>query len=249
MRSPPSPDSTRTRLAENLEAVRERIASAAARAGRDPAGATLVAVTKTVPPEVVRLLPGLGVPDVGENRVQAAAAKVPESGADLRWHMIGPLQRNKARRALGLFSLFHALDSRKLLRHLDRVADEEGETVRGLLQVNISGETQKHGFARDLLPTVLDEATNLARIRIMGLMGMGPWTAEPEEVRPLFRGLRETLEEVNRAGWYREPLTELSMGMSNDFEVAVEEGATLVRVGTAIFEGVAAADRQVRKAN
>ncbi|MHC4471382.1 MAG: YggS family pyridoxal phosphate-dependent enzyme [Planctomycetota bacterium] len=236
------PAKTPERLVRNVEEVWARIRESARRVDRDPTDVTLVAVTKTVPPEVVRLLPAVGVTDVGENRIQQAEEKHQEGVEGLRWHMIGHLQRNKARRALGIFSLIHSLDSEKLLAQLDRLAAEREVRVETLVQVNISAEDQKHGIEPEAVREFLGAARERAGVRILGLMGMGPFVADPEEVRPMFRDLRTLLEEANREGWYPEPLTELSMGMTNDFEVAVEEGATLVRVGTALFTGVKAGE-------
>ncbi|MDQ5854281.1 MAG: YggS family pyridoxal phosphate-dependent enzyme [Chloroflexota bacterium] len=239
-------------IGRNIAAVRARIAAAADRAGRDPATVTLVAVTKTQPPEAVAAV-AAGVADVGENRVQEAAEKIPlVEVADLRWHLIGHLQRNKARKAAAIFDLIHSLDSVRLAETLDRhVAQDTPPHPDGtprrlpvLLQVNIAGEAQKEGFElsgglgnREALPGFWEDVEHilgLQHLDVRGLMTIAPYVADPEQVRPVFRALRELRDELAvrfpAASWQ-----ELSMGMTGDFEVAVEEGATLVRVGTAIF--------------
>jgi hypothetical protein len=222
-------------LRERVAAVRSRIGAAAARAGRESGKVTLVAVTKTVSPAVVALVPLAGILDVGENRVPPAQAKRTSAPAGLRWHLIGHLQRNKARRALEIFTIFHSVDSERLLVHLDRIAGEMAVAPEVLLQVKISGEAQKHGVAPDDVRSLLSAAAEAKALRVRGLMAMASFVDDPEDVREEFRLLAGLLAEANRDGWYREPLTELSMGMTNDFEVAVEEGATMVRVGTALF--------------
>ncbi len=218
--------------------VRARIAAAARRVGRDPAEVTLVAVTKTVSPALARLLPAAGVADAGENRVQEAERKTVPPVPGLRWHLVGHLQTNKARRAVEMFALLHSVDSARLVEALDRCGGQRGVPVDVLLQVNISAEDQKSGVGPEDLPRLLGAAAAAEHVRVHGLMGMGPLTGDPEACRPLFRQLRVLRERANAEGWYPRPLTMLSMGMTNDFEVAVEEGATLVRIGTALFRGV-----------
>lgn len=233
------PASSVLRLARNVEAVRTRIDVAAARAGRPAGSARLVAVTKTIPAEVVAGLAALGVADVGENRIPEAEEKMDALGGEFRWHLVGHLQRNKARRAVGRFALIHSLDSERLLEHLDRIASENaGTVVKALVQVNVSGEDQKHGVEPDRVRDLLAAARGAANVEIRGLMGMAALEADPEAARPAFRLLARIRDDANAGGWYRTPLDELSMGMTNDFEVAVEEGATLVRIGTALFTGV-----------
>lgn len=237
------------RIRLNIASIYERIGAAAVRAGRDPGAVTLVAVTKTHPAEIVRAAAAAGVRDVGENRVQEAGEKYAECASEpLRWHLIGHLQRNKARRAAEIFDLIHSVDSLRLAETLDRYV---AEGARGsldarlpiLLQVNVAGETQKEGF--DLpggranqaqMPGFIEAVARivaLEHIEVRGLMTIAPYVEDPEQVRPVFRALRELRDELALrfpAAWH-----DLSMGMTGDFEVAVEEGATLVRVGRAIF--------------
>jgi len=199
------------KLARNFAEVRTRIRDAAVRAGRDPGDVTIVAVTKMVPVEVMRMLPAVGLTDIGENRVPAAVEKFPRAPPDLTWHMIGHLQRNKARRALEIFTIFHSVDSERLLRTLDRLAGEMEVAPEILLQVNISGEAQKQGLAPASVRSLLAVASAAEFIRVRGLMGMAHLAADPEETRPGFRLLAELLAEANREGWYREPLVALSI--------------------------------------
>lgn len=226
------------RLAENVESVRQRIAEAARRSGRTPDSITLVAVTKRNPPELVRPLVALGERNLGENYPQELWKKAEALGdLDVRWHLIGHLQGNKARKTLPMVRFVHAVDSLKLLQALDTLAAETPDPPRVCLQVNTSHEAAKHGWEPSGL---LDEADAIAacrRIPIAGLMTMAGFGTTAESARPSFVLLRETRDALRaRAGL---PLKELSMGMSNDFETAIEEGATLVRVGSALFEGVA----------
>jgi pyridoxal phosphate enzyme (YggS family) len=221
----------------NVEAVRGRIAAAARRSGRDPADVTLVAVTKQSPPDLIRPLIDCGATELGENYAQELWKKA-EALADRRihWHLIGHLQGNKAKRTLPLVRLIHAVDSLKLLQVIDDLAAVLAEPPAVCLQVNTSGEPAKHGWVG---PAILPDADAIAACRhvpIVGLMTMAAWGTTAETARPSFaqlRGLRDALRE--RTGL---PLDQLSMGMSNDFEAAIEEGATLVRIGSALFEGV-----------
>ena len=224
------------RIAENLGRVRQRMSAAADRAGRDPEDICLVAVTKTVGAEEVRVLYDLGVRDFGENRVMDAVPKVEAfAGSGARWHMIGHLQRNKVKKVVGVYSLIHAVDSMRLLKEVqDRSAQAEVETDV-LIQVNVSGEASKFGLEPEELADVLAEVRGGSHVRAVGLMTMAPIVTEPEETRPMFRRLRELLE-AHAGDDPRTPLSELSMGMTQDFEVAIEEGATLVRVGSAILK-------------
>jgi pyridoxal phosphate enzyme (YggS family) len=233
-----TPSSPADRLAANLADVKARIEAAAGRASRDPAGVTLLVVTKGVPVEALRRLPDLGVSEVGESRIQEAGPKIDVLGDVFRWHLIGHLQRNKARRAIRGFTLIHSVESMKLLDHLDRIAGELGRKVSVLLQVNISEEGQKYGIEPGEVRSFLSKAAARERVEIRGLMGMAPYVAAPEECRSCFSHLARIRDEANAASWYRRPLPELSMGMTNDFEIAVEEGATIVRVGTAVFRDV-----------
>ncbi len=222
----------RDEIGRNVRLVLERIGQAAQRAGRDPASVRLVAATKTVPPESVREAIDAGVRIVGENRVQEALAKMSALGADGRvaWHFIGQLQRRKARSVVGAFQLIHSVDSVALAEELDRRAREAGVRQAILLEVNVGGEASKAGFAPETLPEAVQAVERLEHVAIGGLMTVPPPTIDPEGARPYFRRMREWLEACARPG-----MTELSMGMSHDFDVAIEEGATLVRVGTAIF--------------
>jgi len=224
-------------FADNLRRVQERIAAAAERAGRDPSEVTLVAVTKTHPPEVIRAAYELGLRDFGENRVEEAAGKVSKLPKDITWHMVGHLQSRKAALAADLFDIIHSVDSVKLARRLDRFCAERNRLMPVLLEINVSGELSKYGFPladRDMLGTAVAEMLALSHVRIEGLMTMAPIVSDPEETRPVFRGLRE-LREALAARFPQVEWRHLSMGMTDDFEVAIEEGATMVRIGRAIF--------------
>jgi PLP dependent protein len=227
------------RIRQNLESVRSRIADAARRSGREAGSVTLVAVTKKWPVEMVRPLAEAGALDLGENYPQELWRKV-EALADLeppaRWHLIGHLQGNKAKRTLPLVKMIHAVDSLKLLQSLDAMASELANPPSVCLQVNSSGEEAKHGWSAE---SILAEAEAIAacrKIPIVGLMTMAAWGTDAESARPSFVALRQVRDELRRRTDL--PLPELSMGMSGDFESAIEEGATLVRVGSALFEGV-----------
>ena len=220
-------------IAENLESVQARIATACARAGRAPDAVRLLAVSKTYGPDAVQAAAAAGQRLFGENRVQEAAAKIPECPGNLEWHLIGHLQSNKAALAARLFDWVHSVDSAKLLEALDRHAAEAGRTLRALVQVNVSGERSKSGLAPGAAAEVLALADRLRNVRIVGLMTIPPLAEDPETARPYFRKLREL-----RDGWAAATgldLAELSMGMTHDLDVAIEEGATFVRVGTGIF--------------
>ncbi len=222
-------------IARNLLSVRNRIAAACGRAGRSPDAVTLVAVTKTVTPAEVAALHRLGVRDFGENRVADGIGRKRALGADdSRWHLIGHLQRNKAAEALaGGFTRIHSVESEKLLAVLERECGRLGTRAEILLEVNVSGEESKYGLAPGALAAAAEMAAGLEHVALSGLMTMAPFTDDPETSRPYFRTLAalrdETAARIGRA------LPQLSMGMTGDFEVAVEEGATLVRVGTALF--------------
>jgi pyridoxal phosphate enzyme (YggS family) len=224
-------------IADRVAAVRERIARAAARAGRRPQDVTLVAVSKTFPPEAVREAFAAGLRDFGENRVQEAEGKVAalsaERAAGLRWHLVGHLQSNKARKAVPLFDLVHSLDGADLGRRLEHIAAEQQRRLRALVQVDLAGEASKSGLAEGELFSALEDLRELKAVSVVGLMVLPPFEEEPERARPFFRRLRELRDEAARRSLLGGQ--ELSMGMSHDFEVAIEEGATIVRVGTAIF--------------
>jgi pyridoxal phosphate enzyme (YggS family) len=220
-------------LEENSRKVRERIEAACARAGRSPDEITLVAVSKSQPPEAVRAAVSLGQLVFGENRVQEAKAKIPLCPERARWHLIGHLQSNKARDAVALFSMVESVDSLHLAEELEKWADKQAKTLRILLEVNIAGESSKFGYSPEAVLRELPQINGLRHLELHGLMTIAPYTTDAEKVRPVFRKLRELktgCEQVLGA-----PLQHLSMGMSGDFEVAIEEGATIVRIGTALF--------------
>ncbi len=220
-------------LAANLADLRRRMAAAAERAGRDPASVTLMAVTKHQPPEVVRAALDAGLTCFGENRVQEAKAKIPLCPGRARWQMIGHLQSNKCRDAAALFEMIQSVDSLTLAQELNQQCEKAGRTLPILLEVNVAGEASKFGYAPGALLAEFMELNQLPRLEIHGLMTVAPYSTTPERVRPAFRRLRElqtACEQILGA-----PLLQLSMGMSGDFEVAIEEGATLVRIGTALF--------------
>ncbi len=224
-------------IADAVRKVRDRITASAVKAGRDPAEIRLVAVSKTVGPGRIIEAVKAGVTVLGENRVQEAREKIPEiaslfAGGSVEWHLIGHLQRNKARTAVMLFDLIHSVDSVALSAELDKQAGKTGKVQDILVQVKLSGEAAKHGIPENDLTGLLDAVMQMNNLRLRGLMTMPPFSADPEGARPYFRKLREIAEALVQKGF---PANELSMGMSNDFEIAIEEGATLVRVGTAIF--------------
>jgi pyridoxal phosphate enzyme (YggS family) len=224
-------------IADRVAAVRERIRRAAARAGRSPDDVVLVAVTKTHPPEVVREAFAAGLRDFGENRVQEAEGKVLAladlRAAGIRWHLVGHLQSNKARKAVPLFDLVHSLDDADLGRRLDRLGTEEARVVRTLVQVDLAGEGTKSGLPEAALLPTLEALRGLSSLRVEGLMVLPPFEEDPERTRPYFRRLRELRDRARAQSLL--PGSDLSMGMSHDFEVAIEEGATHVRVGTELF--------------
>jgi len=224
-------------IADRVADVRERIRSAARRAGRAPDAVTLVAVSKTFPGESVRAAFEAGVREFGENRVQEAEPKIGAlqtlKGQGLRWHLVGHLQSNKARRAIELFDVIQSLDSVDLGKRLARLAGEAGREAKTLLQVDLAGETTKFGLPEKDAHAALRALRELSDLRVEGLMVLPPWSDDPEEARPYFRRLRAIRDEAAAEGLLDGE--ELSMGMSHDFEVAVEEGATIVRIGTAIF--------------
>lgn len=220
-------------LAANLASVQQRVAAACERSRRDPGTVTLMAVTKSHPPETVRAAAELGLALFGENKVQEARAKIPLCPGRLRWHMIGHLQSNKAREAVELFEMIQSVDSLQLAQEINKRAGQASNTLPLLLEVNVAGEATKYGYAPDRLLKELEQINALPRIEIHGLMTIAPWTPEPEKVRPVFRRLRELKEQCEQT--LGAPLPHLSMGMSGDFEVAIEEGATLVRLGTALL--------------
>jgi PLP dependent protein len=222
-----------TSIAENLEQVREQIAGAAAKVGRAAGEIELVAITKTHPADKVRETIEAGQTLFGESRVQEARAKIPELPSNLRWHFVGHLQKNKIRHALPLFEMFHSVDSLGLAQEINRIAEEEGMHPRVLLEVNVAREGSKFGFSLHKLREHMEELLALSRLSIEGLMTIPPLAEQAETSRKYFvqlRALRNSLEKQ-----FALKLPQLSMGMTQDFLIAVEEGATLVRVGTAIF--------------
>ena len=224
-------------LARRLAEVRERIASAAAKSGRRPDEVRLVAVSKTYPAEDIRAAVAAGQAAFGENRVQEALQKI-EACRDLpiRWHLVGHLQSNKARKAAAAFSCIHSVDSVELVEAIDRAAAASGASPEILVQVDLAGEATKHGAPAAQLRAIVDAAAVCRAARLAGLMLLPPFLEDPEEVRPYFRTLRQLRDRLVADGAAPAArLRELSMGMSHDFEVAVQEGATMVRVGTAIF--------------
>jgi len=227
-------------ILDNLERVREQIAQAAAKAGRDVKDVELVAIAKTHPAEKVREAVEAGQTLFGESRVQEARAKIPELSSNIRWHFVGHLQKNKVRQALPLFEMIHSVDSLALAQDINRIAEEEGLYPRVLLEVNVAGEGSKFGFGPANLREQMEALLALPRLSIEGLMCIPPLAVESEDSRKFFvqvRKLRDSLEKE-----FSIKLPQLSMGMTQDFPIGIEEGATLVRVGTAIF-----GERRARK--
>ena len=227
------PHSTRVDLAANLKAIQSRIQAACARAERDPASVHLLAVSKGHSPDAVRAVAELGLTLFGENKVQEAKAKIPLCPGHLRWHMIGHLQTNKCRDAVHFFEMIQSVDSLELAEEINKRCGQAAKTMPILLEVNIAGEASKVGYPPDRLLKELELINALQRLEIQGLMTIAPWTTEPERVRPLFKQVRELKERSEQI--LGAPLPHLSMGMSGDFGVAIEEGATIVRIGTALF--------------
>lgn len=225
-------------LRSRLDAVDERLHAACRRAGRSRAEVTLVAVTKTTTADVATLLPGLGVVDLGESRPQELWQKAAALPNSVRWHLIGHLQRNKVERTVPLVHLIHSVDSTRLLLALDKEAEGRTGGLPVLLEVNASREKAKHGFAPEELPGLADLLGALRNVRLRGLMTMAAPEENPERCRPTFSLLRGLRDQLQAAVGTAHRLEHLSMGMTNDYEVAVEEGATLVRLGTALFEGL-----------
>lgn len=224
-------------LSERLKELRRRIADSARRSGRDAGDVRLIAVSKTQPTEVLRRALRAGVTDFGENRVQEAEGKILEIGREeAQWHLIGHLQSNKARRAVLLFDSIHSLDSGELASRLNRLCLEEGrDQLPVMIQVDLGGEETKTGANESELPELVEQVASCERLRLIGLMTLPPFFEDAEKARPFFRRLRELRDRFKDAGAFGDAPGELSMGMSNDFELAIEEGASLVRVGTAIF--------------
>jgi len=228
--------SRRDEIAASLSAVRQRLARAIDRAGRFPSSVRLVAVSKTRPAGDVRAAFDAGQLEFGENRVQEALEKIAAtSDIPITWHLVGHLQSNKARRAAASFACIHSIDSAEVLKRVDAAAGEAGRRTELLVQVDLAGEATKHGAPAEAWLSLFDAAADCRAARVTGLMLLPPFTPDPEDARPYFRRLRALRDELAGRGVPADMLRELSMGMSHDFEVAVEEGATIVRVGTAIF--------------
>jgi pyridoxal phosphate enzyme (YggS family) len=223
-------------IQENLYSVRARIGQAATRAGRNPADVRLIAVSKTFPIDDVRAAYDAGQRDFGENRVQEALQKIGAgAGLDIRWHLIGHLQSNKARKAAESCALIHSIDSVDLLERIDQAAAAAGRSPDLLVQADLALESTKHGAPLADVPRIFEQAERCTAARVVGLMLLPPLAENPEDARPWFRQLRELRDSLASNGVPAARLRELSMGMSHDFEVAIEEGATMVRVGSAIF--------------
>lgn len=220
-------------LAANLASIQQRIEAACARAGRAPAEVALMAVTKGQPPEAVKAAAEAGLTLFGENKVQEGKAKIGLSSGKLHWHLIGHLQTNKCRDAVHFFEMIQSVDSLHLALEINKRAEQAAKTVPILLEVNAAGEASKFGYKPEVLLQELMKINALPKVEIHGLMSVPPWSLEPEKLRPVFRQLRELKQECEQR--FGAPLPHLSMGMSGDFEVAIEEGATIVRIGTALF--------------
>jgi pyridoxal phosphate enzyme (YggS family) len=223
-------------ISENIARIRQRIAAACIRAGRTPSEVTLIAVTKTFPAGLVKDVVREGIEDLGENYVQELLRK--RAGLEVetvRWHFIGHLQSNKVRQIAPWIAMVHAVDSHSVARELDRQAAKAGRSIEALVEVNTTGEVSKYGLAPDAVAGFVREIAGFEALRVRGLMTIGPFLPDPEGSRPMFRRLRELSRRVADAGGGKVEMRHLSMGMSGDFEVAIEEGATMVRLGTAIF--------------
>ena len=220
-------------IAANLNDIRQRVAAACARAGRDPSSVTLVTVSNGHPADMVRAAADLGLSLFGESKVQEAKIKISQCPGSLQWHLIGHLQSNKCRDAVHFFTMIQSVDSLDLAREINKFAEKSAKTMPVLLEINVAGEASKFGYSPEKVLLEFKEINALPKLEVHGLMTVAPWTQEPEKVRPVFRRLAELkkqCEEILGA-----PLPHLSMGMSGDFEVAVEEGATMIRLGSAVL--------------
>jgi pyridoxal phosphate enzyme (YggS family) len=220
-------------FANNLNLIRQRMAAAGARAGRDASSVTLLAVSKTHPPETIQHAVDCGQLHFGENKIQEAKAKIPLCPGRARWQFIGHLQSNKVRDAVEVFELIQGVDSLTIAREISKRAEQAGKTMPILLEVNVAGEASKFGYKPEAILADLNELNSLPRIEVHGLMAIPPYNPVPENSRPYFQKLRELKGQCEQV--LGVPLPHLSMGMSGDFEVAIEEGATIVRIGTALF--------------
>ena len=230
-------ESAEAQLAARFKHVRDQLAAAAERCGRSPDEVKLIAISKTHPASAITELIELGATDVGENRVQEAGAKIADVGREkVRWHLVGHLQANKARRAVGLFDVIHSLDSIDLAQRLDRLCQEkQRESLSVLIQVDLGHEETKSGVDEAALGDLAETVRSLPQLELIGLMTLPPFFDDAEDSRPFFRRLRELRDELGSRGAFGDRKGELSMGMTHDFAVAIEEGATMVRIGTAIF--------------
>lgn len=222
-------------IKENLETVQKRISETVLKTGRQPGDITLVAVTKTVPADLVNQAIGCGVSVIGENRVQEAVQKYPEITGSVQWHLIGHLQSNKAKKAVEMFSLIHSVDSLDLAQEIGRRALAADKVQEILLEVNTSGEPQKYGFQTGDVINAVSEIKDVKGVKVMGLMTVAPLTEDDQRVRKAFRRLRIIFQEAAKLNLPNVQMKHLSMGMSGDFETAIEEGSTMVRIGSAIF--------------
>lgn len=220
-------------LDQNLESIQQRIRSACERAGRNPSDITLLAVSKGQPPEVINEAAKLGLTLLGENKVQEAKAKIPLCSGRLRWQMIGHLQTNKVRDAVQLFEMIQSVDSLDLAEEIQKRCEQAGKTMPVLLEVNLAGEASKFGYAPDQLISDILKINALSRLEVHGLMTVPPYTTDENRLRPIFRQMRDLKQRCEQI--LGAPLPQLSMGMSGDFEMAIEEGATIIRIGTALF--------------
>ncbi|MBA7511412.1 Pyridoxal phosphate homeostasis protein [subsurface metagenome] len=222
-------------IRENLERIKEKIRVKSELVGRDPQEITLVAVTKTVEADRIEEAIAAGVNIIGESRIQEAKEKYRKVESRIIWHLVGHLQRNKAKDAVKIFDLIHSVDSAELAKEIDKQAKKIGKIQKILVEANVSGEESKYGLNPEGVITFLQEVSGLPNIKVEGLMTMAPLYENPEDCRPCFRKLRELIEEVKAKNIKNVEMTYLSMGMSNDFEVAIEEGSNMVRIGRAIF--------------
>lgn len=220
-------------LADRLQEIRDRLTAAAARSGRKPEEVELLAVSKTYPVEIIQQAVDAGQVSFGENRVQEIVLKQPQLPGKLQWHLIGPLQSNKVRKVLPLVKMIHAVDSLDIAQDINRIAAEMGLHPKVLIEINVAAESSKHGFTASAIRAQLEALYELDRLYIQGVMCIPPFDPVPENSRRYFTMLREIRDELEKLGGA--PLPVLSMGMSHDFEVAIEEGASIVRVGSAIF--------------
>ena len=234
-------------IAHNLREVRARVNEAAHRVNRNPEEITLLVVTKEIAVEALSLLPSLGITEIGENRVQEAISKAVAAPPNLNWHLVGHLQTNKVKKAVSLFRYIHSIDRLELARKIEEEAGLINKEIRGFIQVNVSGEVTKFGIAPEELFDFYHEVSNLKHLKVIGLMTMAPFSNEADSSRPYFRKLANLLTELQRRfpAETARGLRHLSMGMTQDFEVAIEEGATYLRIGTAIFKNIRTSEHQI----